>query len=140
MTRLKVATRDTFRSLQHRNFRIFFVAQGISFVGTWIQLASQTLLVYRLTGSGTALGVLTAIQFLPTLVLGAWAGVVVDRYDKRRIITIASTVTANMKPTRLPMMIIAHPCGVVNTSRRNTPKDPGKIVHARGWVGPNVAA
>lgn len=92
MTRLKVATRDTFRSLQHRNFRIFFVAQGISFVGTWIQLASQTLLVYRLTGSGTALGLLTAIQFLPTLVLGAWAGVVVDRYDKRRIITVASTV------------------------------------------------
>ena len=92
MTRFKVATRDTFRSLQHRNFRIFFVAQGISFIGTWIQLAAQTLLVYRLTGSGTALGVLTAIQFLPTLVLGAWAGVVVDRYDKRRIMTIASTV------------------------------------------------
>ena len=94
MTRFKVATRDTFRSLQHRNFRIFFITMGISFTGTWIQLAAQTLLVYRLTGSGTALGLLTAIQFVPTLVLGAWAGVVVDRYDKRRIMTIASTVMA----------------------------------------------
>ena len=90
MTRLKLATRDTFRSLQHRNFRIFFVTQGISFVGTWLQLAAQTLLVYRLTDSGAALGLLTAIQFAPTLVLGAWAGVVVDRYDKRRIMTITS--------------------------------------------------
>jgi MFS family permease len=94
VTRFKVATRDTFRSLQHRNFRIFFITMGISFTGTWIQLAAQTLLVYRLTGSGTALGLLTAIQFVPTLVLGAWAGVVVDRYDKRRIMTIASTVMA----------------------------------------------
>ena len=56
MTRFKLATADTFRSLQHRNFRIFFITQGISFTGTWLQLAAQTLLVYRLTDSGTALG------------------------------------------------------------------------------------
>lgn len=92
MTRFRVATADTFRSLQHRNFRIFFVTQGISFIGTWLQLAAQTLLVYRLTDSGTALGLLTAIQFTPTLVLGAWAGVVVDRYDKRRIMRLSATV------------------------------------------------
>ncbi len=59
MTRLKLATADTFRSLHHPNFRIFFVTQGISFIGTWLQLAAQTLLVYRLTDSGTALGLLT---------------------------------------------------------------------------------
>ena len=92
MTRLKVATRDTFRSLQHRNFRIFFVTQGISFTGTWLQLAAQTLLVYRLTDSGTALGLLTAIQFAPTLLLGAWAGVVIDRHDKRRLMSVTSAV------------------------------------------------
>lgn len=91
MTRFKLATADTFRSLQHRNFRIFFVTQGISFIGTWLQLAAQTLLVFRLTDSGTALGLLTAIQFSPTLLLGAWAGVVIDRYDKRRIMTITSS-------------------------------------------------
>lgn len=91
MTRIKLATADTFRSLRHRNFRIFFGTQGISFTGTWLQFAAQTLLVYRLTDSGTALGLLTAIQFTPTLLLGAWAGVVIDRHDKRRILTISSS-------------------------------------------------
>jgi MFS family permease len=91
VTRFKLATADTFRSLQHPNFRIFFVTQGISFIGTWLQVAAQTLLVYRLTDSGTALGLLTAIQFTPTLVLGAWAGVVIDRYDKRRIMRITTS-------------------------------------------------
>jgi MFS family permease len=94
MTRLKVATKDTFRSLQHRNFRIFFITQGVSFIGTWLQLAAQIILVYRLTDSGTSLGLLTAIQFAPTLLLGAWAGVVVDRHDKRRMMTVTSTVMA----------------------------------------------
>ena len=92
MTRLKLATKGTFRSLQHGNFRIFFITQGISFTGTWVQLAAQTLLVYRLTDSGTALGLLTAIQFAPTLFLGAWAGVVIDRHDKRRLMLVTSTV------------------------------------------------
>ena len=91
MTRFKLATADTFRSLQHRNFRIFFITQGISFTGTWLQLAAQIILVYRLTDSGTALGLLTAIQFAPTLLLGAWAGVVIDRHDKRRIMTVTSS-------------------------------------------------
>lgn len=106
MTRIKVATRDTFRSLRHRNFRLFFVTQGISFVGTWLQLAAQTILVYRLSGSGTALGLLAAIQFVPTLVLGAWAGVIVDRYDKRRIISVASTAMA-ATATALALLVFA---------------------------------
>ncbi|MDQ3294582.1 MAG: MFS transporter [Actinomycetota bacterium] len=91
MTRFRNATADTFRSLRHKNFRIFFVTQGISFTGTWVQLVAQTLLILRLTDSGTALGLLTAIQFAPTLVLGAWAGVVIDRHDKRRLMAITTT-------------------------------------------------
>jgi MFS family permease len=84
--------RHTFRSLQHRNFRIFFNAQAISFTGTWLQLVAQSLLVYDLTESGTALGLLVATQFAPTLLLGAWAGVVIDRHEKRRLMTITSSV------------------------------------------------
>ncbi|MGH9137512.1 MAG: MFS transporter, partial [Acidimicrobiales bacterium] len=91
MTRLKLATADTFRSLQHRNYRLFFYGQAVSFTGTWLQLIAQTLLVLRLTDSGTALGLLTAIQFAPTLVLGAWAGVVIDRHDKRRLMTVTTS-------------------------------------------------
>ena len=83
--------KHTFRSLRHPNFRIFFSAQAVSFTGTWLQLVAQTLLVLRLTDSGTALGLLTAIQFAPTLVLGAWAGVVIDRHDKRRLMTVTTS-------------------------------------------------
>jgi len=94
MTRLRLATADTFRSLRHRNYRIYFTAQAVSFTGTWLQLVAQTLLVLRLTDSGAALGLLTAIQFAPTLVLGAWAGVVIDRHDKRRLMTVTTSIMA----------------------------------------------
>ena len=112
MTRFKLATADTFRSLQHRNFKIFFITQGISFIGTWIQLAAQTLLVYRLTDSGTALGLLTAIQFTPTMLLGAWSGVIVDRYDKRRIMRVTATVmmlTATVLATVVALDVVTVP-------------------------------
>jgi MFS family permease len=91
MTRLRHATRDTFRSLRVRNFRLFFVGQATSQTGTWLQFIAQTLLVLHLTGSGVALGLLTAIQFLPVLILGAWAGVVTDRMDKRRLMYVTQT-------------------------------------------------
>jgi MFS family permease len=91
MTRLKVATRETFRSLRVRNFRIFFIGQAISQVGTWLQFIAQALLVLQLTDSGVALGLVTAFQFLPVLVFGAWAGVISDRVDKRRLMLITQT-------------------------------------------------
>ena len=91
MTRLKVATSETFRSLRVRNFRIFFIGQAISQVGTWLQFIAQALLVLQLTDSGVALGLVTAFQFLPVLVFGAWAGVISDRVDKRRLMLITQT-------------------------------------------------
>lgn len=86
MTRLRLLTGETFASLRVRNFRLFFIGQGISQVGTWLGMVAQTLLVLRLTRSGVALGLLTAAQFGPVLLLGAWAGVVADRSDKRRML------------------------------------------------------
>jgi MFS family permease len=77
---------DTFSSLKVRNFRLFFGGQLISQTGTWLTMIAQTLLVLQLTDSGIALGVLTACQFLPVLLLGAWAGAVADRADKRRLL------------------------------------------------------
>ncbi len=91
MTRLQAFSHDTFRSLRTRNFRLFFVGQLISQTGTWLSMVTQTLLVLKLTSSGVALGLLTAFQFGPMLVLGAWAGAVADRVDKRRLlITVQS--------------------------------------------------
>ena len=83
---LKSTSKDTFRSLHVRNFRLFFVGQLISQTGTWLTMVTQTLLVLKLSHSGVTLGLLTACQFGPVLVLGAWAGAVADRADKRKLL------------------------------------------------------
>lgn len=88
MTRFKLATRETFSSLHIRNFRLFFIGQGVSQVGNWLTLVAQSLLVLSITRSGIALGLLAACQFGPVLLLGAWAGLVADRSDKRRLLMI----------------------------------------------------
>lgn len=84
--KLHTAASDTFRSLHHRNFRLFFLGQLVSQTGTWLTMVTQTLLVLKLTDSGVALGLLMAFQFGPMLLLGAWAGAVADRSDKRKML------------------------------------------------------
>jgi MFS family permease len=83
--KLHTAASDTFRSLHVRNFRLFFVGQFISQTGTWLTFVAQVLLVLSMTRSGVTLGLLTAFQFGPVLLLGAWAGAVADRADKRKL-------------------------------------------------------
>jgi MFS family permease len=85
VTRLRLATAETFRSLRLRNFRLFFLGQGVSMVGTWMQSVALVWLVLDRTGSGVALGVTTALQFAPVLVLSPFTGLVADRLDKRRL-------------------------------------------------------
>ncbi|HKC28658.1 MAG TPA: MFS transporter [Jatrophihabitans sp.] len=75
-----------FRSLRVRNYRLYASGQLISLTGTWMQRVAQDWLVLELTNSGTALGVVTALQFGPSLLLGLWGGVIADRGDKRRIL------------------------------------------------------
>ena len=91
MTRLRLASDETFRSLRIRNFRLFFVGQGISQIGNWLTLIAQSLLVYKLTDSGVALGALAAAQFGPVLLLGGYAGLIADRTDKRKLLLIVQT-------------------------------------------------
>ena len=79
------ALRRTFSSLAVRNFRLFLGGQLLSATGTWMQAVAAPLLVLRLTGSGTALGVDASLQFLPILLFGAWGGVFADRFDNRRL-------------------------------------------------------
>src|SRR3954453_15108092 len=90
--RMRGATRDTFRSLGVRNFRLFFTGQLISQVGNWLTMITQTLLVLHLTDSGVAVGVLAACQFGPVLLFGPWAGLVADRSDKRRLLLIVQSL------------------------------------------------
>jgi MFS family permease len=84
----------TFRSLKYRNARLFFAGLAVSNVGTWLQMTAMSLLVYRLTGEATSLGITLALQFLPMLVLGAWAGVVADGRDRRRMTIITQSLLA----------------------------------------------
>lgn len=76
-----------FASLRVRNYRLFAAGQIVSLVGTWGQRVAQDWLVLELSGgSPVALGIAVALQFSPTLVLSLWAGVLADRYDKRRLL------------------------------------------------------
>ena len=88
----KRALRTTFASLGVRNFRLFFTGQLISQVGTWLTSIALVLLVLHRTGSGIAIGLLTAAQFGPILILGAWAGLVADRSNKRSLLLVTQSL------------------------------------------------
>ncbi|MFD8558774.1 MFS transporter [Streptosporangium canum] len=82
-----------FRSLRNHNYRLFAIGGVISNVGGWMQRTAQDLLVLDLTnGSAVALGVTTALQFLPLLLFGLWGGMLADRYPKRRLLMIAQSL------------------------------------------------
>lgn len=84
--------RQAFPAMSHRNFRIFWCGQCVSLVGTWMQNIGQAWLVLRLTGSPLKLGVVSAVQWLPVMVLSFVAGPLVDRYPKRRILLATQMV------------------------------------------------
>jgi MFS family permease len=83
-----------FRALRTRNYRLFFVGQVLSVIGTWVQTTAVGWIVLHETGDSTGLGIVVALQFLPLLVLGAWAGTIADRTDKRRILILANVAAA----------------------------------------------
>ena len=76
------------RALQHRNYRLFFSGQTVSLVGTWITRIATSWLVYRLSGSVFLLGVVGFFGQIPTLILAPFAGVLVDRMDRHRILVV----------------------------------------------------
>jgi MFS family permease len=88
---LKNLRHDTFSSLKVRNYRLYFIGQGISLSGTWMQVIGQSWLVLKITHSGTALGFVIALQYLPLLVLAPWGGVIADRFHKRNILYITQS-------------------------------------------------
>ena len=80
-----------FRSLEHRNARLFFLGLSFSNIGSWIQMTAVSLLVYRQTGKATDVGITLFCQFLPMLVLGVWAGAISDRVDKRKMTMVTQS-------------------------------------------------
>src|SRR5512147_666712 len=78
----------TFRSLQHRNFQLYFAGQLISVAGTWMQVVAQAWLVYELSHSELMLGIVGFAAAIPSLLISPWGGVVVDRVNKRNLLVI----------------------------------------------------
>src|SRR5947208_7307859 len=76
----------TFRSLRHRNYRLFFFGQLVSLLGSWVQTTALTWLAYELTQRSAWAAGVAAAQILPTFLLGAWGGALADRWPKRRLI------------------------------------------------------
>jgi MFS family permease len=91
-TRLRSS--PTFASLSVRNYRIYFSGQVVSLAGTWMQTVAQGLLVVKLTDSATVLGLVVAVQMMPVLIFGLWAGVVADRLPKRTLLIVTQVLAA----------------------------------------------
>lgn len=83
-----------FSSLRIRNYRLFFLGQVVSNTGTWMQRIAQDWLVLSLTGSSAAVGITTALQFLPMLLFGLYGGVLVDRLPKRPTLLVTQSAMA----------------------------------------------
>ena len=81
------------RALRSRNYRLFFAGQIVSLAGTWITTTATSWLVYRLTGSALLLGVVGFAGQFPAFLLGPFAGIVVDRWDKRRLLVMTQVVS-----------------------------------------------
>ena len=88
MTEAAGARRYGFGALSHRNFRLFFVGQGISLVGTWMQNVGEGWLILTLTNSPFYVGLTSALSSLGVLLFSLYAGVIADRTDKRRVIIL----------------------------------------------------
>src|SRR3954467_13870417 len=82
------------RALQHRNYRLFFSGQTVSLVGTWITRIATSWLVYRLSGSVFLLGIVGFFGQIPTLLLAPFAGVLVDRWNRHRILVVTQVLSA----------------------------------------------
>ncbi len=91
---MSAALRRSFNSLEVPNYRRYFAGQLISLSGTWMQTVAALWLILTLTDSGVAVGLTTALQFLPMLLIGAWGGLLADRIPKRRLLIVTQALMA----------------------------------------------
>ena len=91
---MSAALRRSVSSLEIPNYRRYFAGQIVSLSGNWMQMVAEMWLILELTGSGVAVGVTSALQFLPILLFGAWGGALADRLPKRRLLIYTQTAMA----------------------------------------------
>ncbi|KRE98944.1 MFS transporter [Paenibacillus sp. Soil766] len=82
-----------FHALTHKNYRYMWLGQCVSLIGTWMQNIGQSWLVLTLTGSSLKLGIVAACQFLPILLFSLFAGIIVDKFPKKKILILTQSVS-----------------------------------------------
>jgi len=85
--------RSVFRALKYRNYRLYYYGQSISLIGVWVQNIAMGWLVYRLTGSALLLGTIAFALQIPSLLITPFAGVLADRWDRRKVITLTQIMS-----------------------------------------------
>ena len=103
--RRQYVPKSIFRALKYRNFRLFFIGQTISLIGTWMQRIALGWLVYRLTGSAFLLGSVGFAGQIPTFVLTPFAGVLADRYDRQKLLIVTQTL-AMVQSLTLSLLVL----------------------------------
>ncbi|HEY5977260.1 MAG TPA: MFS transporter [Solirubrobacterales bacterium] len=121
---MSAAVRRSFDSLSVPNYRRYFAGQVVSLSGNWMQTVAEVWLILSLTGSGVAVGMTTALQFLPMLLFGAWGGLLADRLSKRKLLIGTQVAMA------VPSLLLFAAC----VSGAVTPLMVFALVFARGAV------
>ncbi len=104
---LKIKETGSLRSFRHRNFRLLFFSNLISNIGSWAQRIAQDWLVLELTHSGRDLGLVTGLQFLPSLIFSMYAGSLADRMSKRKLLLITN-IGGGLTSLILGLLVITH--------------------------------
>jgi MFS family permease len=99
---------NLFRALRSRNYRLFYAGQGISLIGTWMQQVAMSWLVYRLTDSVFLLGMVAFAGQIPAFLLGPFAGVVSDRFNRHRTLILTQTLSLVQASTLAALVLTDH--------------------------------
>jgi len=134
--------KHTFISLKVPNFRIFAAGHFIAVIAVWMQRIAQDWLVLQLSGSVTAVGITVALQFLPSLLLGPWGGMIADRFAKRKILILCQSMAAVLAATLATLaltgvIMVWHVYGIALVLGLVTVLDqPARQVFVNELVGP----
>jgi len=101
------------RALRHRNYRLFFGGQSLSLIGTWLTRVATSWLVYRITGSTIALGIVGFAGQIPTFVVAPFAGVWVDRWNRHRVLVVTQ-VLAMLQSAALAILALTGKIGLAS--------------------------
>ncbi len=107
MSRVRTAASGTFRALRNRNYRLFFIGQLVSTIGTWMQTVALAWLVLKITNSPAQVGFIVAVQFVPTFIGGMHGGLIADRFDKRKVL-LTTQALFTVQAVALSTVALAH--------------------------------